>query len=211
VRKEGRREYVQYGCGFCAPSGWRNFDASPTLVFERIPLIGLLHTKNSVRFPENVEYGNIVKGLPVPDDSCRGVYCSHVLEHLALQDFRTALHHTYRIMKAGACFRLVVPDLTHAVETYANNFSSDAAMAFLKETGLGTETRRRGLKGALVSWLSNSQHLWMWDYKSMSRELHDAGFTSIREAQMGDADDPMFEQVEELSRWKDNLGVECRK
>jgi hypothetical protein len=28
---------------------------------------------------------------------------------------------------------------------------------------------------------------------------------------MGDADDPTFEQVEELSRWKDNLGVECRK
>ncbi|CAO5043555.1 MULTISPECIES: hypothetical protein [Microcystis] len=29
-------KYVQYGCGWSAPSQWRNFDASPTLRFERM-------------------------------------------------------------------------------------------------------------------------------------------------------------------------------
>ena len=52
--------YVQYGCGFSAPAGWMNFDASPTLRFERSP-IGFLYTRNSERFPRNVRV--ILQGL----------------------------------------------------------------------------------------------------------------------------------------------------
>jgi hypothetical protein len=73
-------EYVQFGSGFSAPEGWLNFDISPTLRFERLPLIGKLCTCNMQRFRRNVLYGDIVKGLPIPDGSCRGIYCSHVLE-----------------------------------------------------------------------------------------------------------------------------------
>jgi hypothetical protein len=40
--------YVQYGCGWSAPRGWRNFDASLTLRFERLPIIGLLYTNSRV-------------------------------------------------------------------------------------------------------------------------------------------------------------------
>ena len=76
--------YIQYGCGLSAPMEWRNFDASPTLRFERLPVIGQFYTKNDKRFPTNVEYGDIVKGLPVEINSCKGVYCSHILEHLSL-------------------------------------------------------------------------------------------------------------------------------
>lgn len=86
--------FVQYGCHHCAPKTWQNFDASPTLRFERFPILGKLYTKNPTRFPENVEYGDIVKGLPLPSNSCDGVYASHVLEHLALEDIRVALKNT---------------------------------------------------------------------------------------------------------------------
>jgi len=33
MQRPDRDAYVQYGCGFCAPATWRNFDASPTLRF----------------------------------------------------------------------------------------------------------------------------------------------------------------------------------
>ena len=94
-------KYVQYGCGWSAPKEWQNFDASPTLRFERLPIVGYLYTKNKSRFPNNVKYGDIVKGLPVPADSCKGVYCSHVLEHLSLDDFRVALRNTVTILQPG--------------------------------------------------------------------------------------------------------------
>ncbi len=204
-------EYINYGCGYSAPNQWRNFDASPTLRFERIPIIGKIYTKNSSRFPENVEFGNIVDGLSIPDESCQGIYCSHILEHLSLEDCRFALKNTYKILKSQGYFRLVMPDLEYSINKYISDPSSDASLHFLKETSLGKERRRHGLAGFILEWLGNSQHLWLWDYRSIAQELADIGFVNIRRAQFGDASDPMFKEVEDEGRWINCLGVECTK
>jgi SAM-dependent methyltransferase len=110
--------YVQYGCGWCAPEQWLNFDASPTLRFERLPLIGKIYTRNARRYPENVRYGDVARGLPLAGSSCLGVYCSHVLEHLSLEAFDRAIAETFRILAPGGIFRLVVPDLEEAAREY---------------------------------------------------------------------------------------------
>lgn len=204
-------QYVQYGCGWLAPSGWRNFDASPTLRFERIPLLGRLYTKNDERFPENAEYGDIVGGLPVPENSCQAVYCSHVLEHLALDDLRTALSNTYKILARGGIFRFVMPDLEHLSNTYVRDVSPEAAVNFMLTTLLGKEKRTRGLKGLMLEWFGNSRHCWLWDYKSIKFELQNAGFIDIRRADFGDSSEPAFKSVEDQKRWENCLGVECRK
>jgi predicted SAM-dependent methyltransferase len=204
-------QYVQYGCGWLAPEEWRNFDASPTLRFERIPLIGNLYTKNESRFPVNVEYGDIVKGLPVSTESCKGVYCSHILEHLSLNDFRVALHNTKEILRPGGIFRFVLPDLEYSAKRYIDNTSNDAALEFMRDTMLGHESRARGLKGIIKAWLGNSLHLWMWDYRSIQAELENAGFGNVRRASFGDSIDPMFRKTEEKERWVNCLGVECQK
>ena len=94
----GKNNNVQYGCAWSAPENWANFDCSPTLRFEKIPFIGKLYTKNEHRFPDNVRYGDIVKGLPISNNSCDFIYCSHVLEHLSLNDCRRALRNTYKVM-----------------------------------------------------------------------------------------------------------------
>ncbi len=204
-------QYIQYGCGFSAPSEWKNFDASPTLRFERLPLIGGLYTRNKSRFPVDVEYGDIVKGLKLADGSCKAVYCSHILEHLALSDFRMALLNTFRILETGGVFRFVLPDLEYSAQKYVQDKSADSAKVFLRETSLGRETRSCGIKGFVLDWLGNSQHLWMWDFRSIEAELENAGFVSIRRAMYGDFEDPMFEAVEDEGRWINCLGVECRK
>jgi predicted SAM-dependent methyltransferase len=206
-----RKLYVQYGCGWSAPQGWRNFDASPALRFERLPVIGRLYTKNGARFPQGVEFGDIVKGLPIEANACDGIYCSHVLEHLALSDFRRALENTFRLLKSGSTFRLVLPDLASSARRYLESSRPDASFAFMRETCLGEEERARSLKGFLTHWLGNSRHLWMWDYESMYGELKAAGFVNIRRATFGDSQDAMFATVEQKDRWDDCLGVECTK
>jgi predicted SAM-dependent methyltransferase len=183
--------YVQYGCGLSAPQGWLNFDASPTLRVQRLPLAGLLRSAGGTVFPANVRYGDIVKGLPVEPGSCRAVYCSHVLEHLSLSDFRVALANTRAVLAKGGLFRLVVPDLRVAAQRYVADPSDTAASRFMTETFLGVTERPRGVRGLLRSWLGNSHHLWMWDYPSLSRELATAGFKDIRPARMGDSSEPM--------------------
>jgi hypothetical protein len=203
--------YVQFGCGWCAPEGWLNFDASPTLRFERVPLVGRLYTRNASRFPKGVRYGDIVRGLPVPKESCKALYCSHVLEHLSLKDCRRALRNAHKILMPGGTFRLVLPDLEHAIRSYVSNDSPEASVEFMKETLLGLEERPRGPSALGALWLGNSKHLWMWDYKGIAQELSLAGFVDIRRAWFGDASDPKFALAEEAYRWENCLGVDCRK
>ena len=205
--------YVQYGCGFSAPAGWLNFDASPTLRFERSP-IGFLYKRNSERFPRNVCYGDIVRGLPIADGSCRGLYCSHVLEHLALDDCDAALANSARYLQPGGTFRLVLPDLEVYVQDYLArraNGEEDAAGNFMRSASLGRQRRSRGPLGLIRDWLGNSAHLWMWDEKSLAARLRQHGFVDIRRAAFGDAEDRRFSEVEEPARFEDALAIQCRK
>ncbi len=50
--------FTQFGCGLCAPPRWLNFDASPAIRLQRLPIIGnLVPSGQFGRFPENVKYG----------------------------------------------------------------------------------------------------------------------------------------------------------
>ena len=214
----GKKLYVQYGCGWSAPNEWLNFDASLTLRFERIPVIGRLYTKNEARFPENVRYGDIVKGLPLPENCADGVYASHVLEHLSYEDSYKALRNTYRILKPGGIFRLIAPDLRARAVAYlkaADDEDSEASVRFMRSTSLGIETRRRGLFGWLLDTLGRSTHLWMWDSSSMKQALIETGFVHVRDCEYGYCEDDMFEKVEDYERFYDGeikeISLEARK
>jgi hypothetical protein len=208
--------YVQYGAGLTGPSEWINFDASPTLWLERRWLIGRLVKKNATRFSPNIQFSDIVKGLPIRPNTVDGLYASHVLEHLTLEDCLIALAHSYHLLKPGGRFRLVVPDLRARAELYISDHGSEhGASWFLRSSGLGRERRMRGLVGKLSQAFGRSAHLWMWDEVSMSDALARVGFTQIRRCEFGDAEDAMFRLVEEESRFYDQgireLAMEARK
>jgi len=205
--------YVQYGCGLSAPAGWQNFDASPTLRLQKIPLLGKLVRK--VDFPANVLYGDIVKGLPgIAANSCDGVYCSHVLEHLSLEDFRTALKNTFTFLKLGGIFRCVLPDMEGCIDTYIRERAAgdpNASLKFINDTMLGQYTRPRSMKEKIIALAGNSHHLWMWDKYSLEKELKDAGFTHIRLCKYGDSKDGNFINAEDESRFYGAVAFEAIK
>lgn len=212
-RAPAESRYVQYGCGWSAPQEWINFDASFTLRWEKIPILGR-YTKNPRHYPANVMPGNIVNGLPVPDGSCQGVYASHVLEHLTLQEFHLALQNTYRILQEGRIFRLVVPDLEQSAREYIARLDQgdpNANAFFLRETTLGIERRESGLLGLVRKLLNTSAHLWMWDERSMTQVLKEHGFRQIRRCRFGDCEDAMFSLVEERGRFENAVAMEARK
>lgn len=202
--------HVQYGSGLCAPASWRNFDSSPTLRVERSLIMGpLRRLSGKALFPQNVEFGDIVTGLPIPASSCEAIYCSHVLEHLALEDFRKALANTHRYLKPGGTFRAVLPDMRYYIDQYLNDQRSDACSELLAVSRLGRPVRPRGFTAFVREWLGNCHHLWMWDYPAMEAELRNVGFRNVRRALCGDASDPLFSDVEDAGRWENSLGIEC--
>ena len=211
-----KKNYVHYGCAFTAPKEWINFDASPSLTLQKIPIIGaIVKKKLYAPFPANVRYGNIVKGLPVSENSCTGVYCSHTLEHLSLVDFRLALKNTLKMLKVGGIFRCVVPDLEFYARKYINSLDEGNNIASIEFLGIGThlgvEKKPQGLEEFLRLFWGNSNHLWMWDIKSLTHELKNAGFTQIRACQFNYCEDEMFKDVEESYRFENSVTIECRK
>ncbi len=208
-------QYVQYGCGHSAPEQWINFDSSPTLRLQKLPLVGkLLRPFLNTIFPAAVRHGDIFRGLPVSENSCSGVYCSHVLEHLSLADFRRALINTYKILKPGGIFRCVVPDLEAEARLYLEALKTNpaASLHFMGPgTLLGLESRPQGARAKLSDLFGNSRHLWMWDRHSLGAELAQAGFQNIRAAVFHDSAETMFELVEAEDRFENAAAMECSK
>jgi predicted SAM-dependent methyltransferase len=205
---------LNYGAGWDAPSDWLNLDASPVVRFERLPVIGRLYAKNGIRFPENVQYGDVVRGLEFPDESVDLAYCSHVLEHLARSDVERAVAETFRVLRPGGLFRVVVPDLEHAARVYVLEVEQgieDANDRFLRRVLLGREKRVHGFRGLIETLFGNSAHLWMWDAPSLTVLLRRRGFTHIRRATYGDSADTRFRSVEREERFQDAVALEACK
>jgi hypothetical protein len=205
--------YVQYGCGMSCPGEWVNFDASPRLRLQGVPILGSMFRRGPVVFPENVRYGDIVKGLPVLARSAAGVYASHVLEHLALEDLRVALRNTLVMLKSGGIFRLVVPDLEQLARYYlarVERRDPESCNWFMRTLRLGSERSRRSIQSRLAAAFGNAAHLWMWDYCTLATELEQAGFVNIRRCAFGDCADEKFKLVEEEGRFDGSCAIEAR-
>ncbi len=203
---------LHYGCGLDVGAGWHNCDASPTLRLQRLPLLGAFFKKwLKPRFPDETHYGDIVRGMDVAPSSCDAVYCSHILEHLALEDLRTALANTHACLKPGGLFRLVVPDFEQQVAAYQSNPNPEALSNFLRYTYLGRERRPKGVNAFLREFFGNSHHLWMWDEKGLAAELRDAGFANVRRCLAGDSANKAFLEVENPDRFEGGLAFECCK
>jgi SAM-dependent methyltransferase len=208
--------YVQYGCGLSAPKEWTNFDVSPSLKIQKIPLIGkVISKKFGAIFPDNVLFGDIIQGLPLQDNSCDGLFCSHVLEHLSLNDFRIALKNSYKIVKPGGVFRCIVPDLELAARNYIKDLDAGkktSSVTFMGiDTLIGLIDRPKGIKGFVSSYFGNHQHLWMWDYSSLSYELEKCGFKNIKRVYFNDSDHKMFNLLEDPERFLKAVAIECEK
>ncbi|MET4118624.1 SAM-dependent methyltransferase [Bradyrhizobium sp. JR1.5] len=215
--------YVQYGCGYSAPEGWLNFDWSPTIRLARLPAIGRFVQRlkgNELQFPSGIEIGDIVRGLPIGDQTASGVYASHVLEHLSRSDVETALRNTYRMLRPGGIFRLIVPDLESRARLYLSKLDSgtnDANDWFMTAAHLGLFKGPSTITEKVSRTFGGSLHLWMWDFPSMQEQLRRAGFVKIRRCNYGDSEDAMFSRVEDPTRFVDpkhqteELALEARR
>ena len=208
-----RGQYIQFGCGLCVPPEWRNFDAGPAFRLERtLPFLkAMLVRAGFPEYPAGIEYGDVIRGLPVQPGSAAAVYCSHVLEHLALDEFRTTLRNVHSYLRPDGTFRFVLPDLAYLIGQYVNSNDVEAASIFMRESYLGITSQGHGVRRLLRSIFGRSAQLWMWDEKNMTAELAAAGFTNIRRAQIGDNPDPAFALVEDAGRWQNCLGMECQR
>ena len=209
---------LNIGCWLDVAEGWENIDSSPYVKISKIPGIGnlVLSAIGAPKFPAQIKYGDLLKGLDLRQGSCKLIFASHVLEHLSLPDFKVALNNFYSYLQPGGILRIIVPDL----EQYINNYieqrsdpvlSKNASNWFMEKTYLGYTGSRSTLYQRLREIFANSRHQWMWDEPSLSHALVEHNFKNIRRCNFGDWSDPRFESVENKKRHWNAICIEATK
>ncbi len=178
---------INVGCGQSPTPGWRNFDNSIGLKLAKVPfLAGLLGKARllnplQVAFIEfarshQIEYGDAVRGLPLPDDSVRALYSSHMLEHFGQRRAGLFLEEAKRVLAPGGIIRLAVPDLARLVGRYLETGDADGFM----EASFLSQAPSETLAGRLTLCLAGPRgHLWMYDENSLCRLLKAHGFAEV--------------------------------
>lgn len=205
--------YIQFGCGMSAPNDFKNFDSSINLYLQR-NYFTKLFWRHTVVYPKTVEFGDIVKGLPISSNTVTGIYSSHVLEHLSYNDCIKALGNCYQYLKPGGILRCVLPDLSLEVKAYLAEKEAgvlNASSKFMEYSFLGYKDKPSTVWSLIRWYFSTHQHLWMWDYESLSEELSKIGFSNVYISTFGQSIDSTFNQAEDPSRFESTLVIEAVK
>lgn len=175
---------INIGCGQTPTEGFRNFDNSPSLRLARIPLVGGLFRKAGITdqaqasFIEfatshRIEYGDVLKGLPVQSGSVDVVYSSHVIALLDRAEADVFLAEVLRILRSGGVFRISIPDFKIWVEKYRETGDIDEFQRYL---ALSTPKPKGLLQWLRVALVGTRQHYWLYDGASLCRLLEQRGF-----------------------------------
>lgn len=205
---------LNLGFGPTPFNGWINIDKSWNAYLYRFPRIkkyiikfllscGVIakdSLKYVVEYPSKVDIRrhDATKGLPFDDKSVDYIYTSQMLEHLCREDAPFVLEECHRVLKTNGILRVVVPDLKLLVNEYIDgtkypdNEDLPAADKFIDNLMLHGIGDFRPFFEKLIS----KKHQWMYDYQSLSKRLHDCGFSKVKERKVGEGAIPNIQHLE---------------
>ena len=178
---EGR--LLNLGCGSDVREGWVNAD------FFRWQFW---------RVPRGYWMVDLRRPLPCADDFFDGVFCEHVLEHLAPAEARVLLGEIRRVLRPGALLRLSVPDLAKYVARYRGEASDP-------EFGQWPDGA-----SALHSLTQGFGHRSIWDAAALEQALRAAGLTDVRRTGFREGSDSRLLGDQDVRRWE-SAYLEARK
>jgi predicted SAM-dependent methyltransferase len=114
---------------------------------------------------------DVTLGLPFPNDSCRGLYASHVVEHFKVRSIRKLFCEFHRVLKPGGTVRIVVPSLEWAVDAFLAQDLSRFPEWPEKFTSIGGRFNN--------FMLCQNQHPLMFDMTFLQELLSEAKFSSV--------------------------------
>ncbi|MDX2116499.1 MAG: class I SAM-dependent methyltransferase [Planctomycetota bacterium] len=216
------------------PDGWLNVDGSWAARLAKRP--GLLKALQTLKlvprregdegFKSSVFTHDLSKPLPFPEGTFTGVYASHTLEHMWLDEGGRVLRECLRVLKPGGVCRMVVPDLRHIILEYMGQFDFGKDDVYSQVTDevkrtvpradilnmrllLRDPTAPRGnllLKGYRTMKDFHS-HKWMYDAESLAYHMKRAGFVEVQERGLHESRIPGIQDVERPERVRNGVGI----
>lgn len=186
--KKSSKRYLNIGCGPNMSSEFINID------YQWRPKLDLCW--------------DITKGIPIDNNSLKGVYTEHCLEHISFSSCDKVIREAYRILKPGGVVRIIVPDAELYIDLYAK-FKKGEDVKFPNETGEDLQSEVTPM--VLINRAFRDHgHLFAYDYDTLSVMLCNAGFINVmKESYMKGLDDELL--IDSKSRKHESLYVEAIK
>ena len=130
-----------------------------------------------------IDYGMDLRfPFKIESNSIDGIFSEHTFEHLSHQEVDNALSECYRILKAEAKIRIIVPDLSILIERYCSN--DDEWFQKWHDLVLKDPSRHYMRKYftnmfAINFTASYYHHKSCWDFESLKKVLTSNGFVNI--------------------------------
>ena len=211
---------LHLGCGLNAPAAWLNVDGSMQATFARKPRLKNLlvalrvypRSQAAIAWPTNILRLDLRRPLPFPADRFEAVYSSHTFEHLHRQEALTLARECCRVLRPGGVCRVVVPDLGAIIERYLQRQApgegtSGAGDRLMEELLVHPAAPAPGALGTYHRLLGFHQHKWMYDARSLSGLLREAGFADVSARPCLAGDLPGLAAIEDPRRVENGAGV----
>jgi predicted SAM-dependent methyltransferase len=129
-------------------------------------------------------------GLPFPDNSVKGIFCEHFLEHLDYKEEAPAfLAECKRVLKVGGVIRIIVPD----AEKYLHAYCKEGWEELCQTRPLNSEhvdfhfgdkyTTKMEVVNAVFR--QGFEHKFAYDYTTLELLLNKSGFSSVQRQDFG--------------------------
>ena len=131
-----------------------------------------------------IDYGMDLRfPFKIESNSVNGIFSEHTFEHLSHLEVDNALSECYRILKAEAKIRIIVPDLSIFIERYCSNddlWFQNWHDLVLKDPSRHYMKKYFTKMFAINFTASYYFHKSCWDFESLEKALSTHGFINIR-------------------------------
>lgn len=175
--KKNKDLKLNLGCGPTGIKGWLNYDwgvlpfLSKMQSFRKILVkLEILPNTYDITWPA-IKLVDIRKKLPLPNDSVKYIYCSHVLEHFERWEALKILQECKRILALKGFIRVIIPDIKKMIsfpETKLNHLW----WGYEKEIEPKNFIER--FRGKFIR-----AHKWHYSEETIKSLMNEAGFTKI--------------------------------
>jgi len=193
--RNARDLLVNVGCGSQGKTGWVNVDAG------KAPGVNCVF--------------DCRKNLPFPDNSVRGIFCEHFMEHIDYtEEAPYFVFECHRVLKEGGVLRVIVPD----AEQYLKAYGKGGWEELTRVRGLDPERRdpwfkcRYNTRMELINVLfrQGHEHKYAYDFETLEFLLRRYGFAKALKQEFGKSLMPEL-GIDQLARASESLYVEAVK
>lgn len=171
---------LNFGCGRRIKKGWINVD-----------LCNTADLTLDLREP-----------LPFRNQICSFIYSEHFLEHIGYPEpVSSLLRECYRVMKPGAVFSVVVPDIDLVMRAYVNGGDEAYYEAQKKWHPKDLKTQIEQIN---YNFRQQGEHKFCYDLETLKMLLEKCGFTNVRRREF----DPALDTADRIVG---SLYVDCIK